>query len=52
MSIKVSYSYCEWSDREEIRSIINYENNVIPPFMNDMEKYHYCLDVIAETNFI
>lgn len=22
MSIKVSYSYCEWSDREEIRSRI------------------------------
>jgi hypothetical protein len=38
--------------REEISSILNYEGQLLPPFMADMEEYLRCLDVIAETNHI
>jgi len=39
-------------DREDIYSILNYENQLLPPFMEDMEKYIGCLDAIAQTNHI
>lgn len=38
--------------REDIYFNINYENQMLPEFMEDMEEYQRCLDVIAETNFI
>lgn len=43
-----------WSDldRPEINSILNYEGQLLPPFMDDMEEYMSCLDVIAKTNHI
>lgn len=39
-------------DREAIYSILNYEGQLLPPFMADMDEYMRCLDVIAETNHI
>ena len=39
-------------DREAIQSILNYEGQLLPPFMEDMDEYHSCLDVIADTNHI
>lgn len=39
-------------DREAIQSILNYEGQLLPPFMEDMDEYHRCLDVIADTNHI
>ena len=38
--------------RKEIFSILNYEGQLLPPFMNDMDEYMHCLDVIAECNHI
>jgi len=38
--------------RPEIYSALNYENQVLPLFMKDMVKYHYCLDQIAKVNHI
>ena len=38
--------------RDEITSILNYENQLLPPFMEDMEDYMRCLDEIAVTNHI
>lgn len=31
-------------DREDIQSILNYEGQLLPPFMEDMEEYMRCLD--------
>ena len=47
MSIKDNY-------RPEILSIINYNDLILPDFMNDFEfdEYENCLDIIAKTNFI
>ena len=38
--------------RPEINSKFNYENQVLPLFMHDMVKYHFCLDQIARVNHI
>lgn len=38
--------------RDEIHSILNYEGQLLPPFMEDMDEYMRCLDVIALTNHI
>ena len=38
--------------RPEISSKFNYENQVLPLFMHDMVKYHFCLDQIARVNHI
>ena len=38
--------------REAIYGILNYENQLLPPFMEDMEEYQRCLDVIADCNHI
>lgn len=38
--------------RDEISKMLNYEGLILPPFMNDMDEYMRCLDVIAETNHI
>jgi len=38
--------------RKEIHSILNYEGQLLPPFMSDMEEYMNCLDIIAECNHI
>ena len=38
--------------REAIYSILNYENQLLPPFMIEMEEYMRCLDIIADTNHI
>ena len=32
--------------------MLNYEGQLLPPFMYDMEEYMACLDVIAECNHI
>lgn len=39
-------------DRESIYSILNYEGQLLPTFMEDMDEYRRCLDVIAETNHV
>lgn len=38
--------------REAITSILNFEGQLLPPFMQDMELYMNCLDEIAECNHI
>jgi len=38
--------------REDIFSILKYEGQLLPPFMEDMDEYLRCLDVIAATNHI
>jgi len=38
--------------REDIYCSINYDNQLLPEFMNDMTVYMDCLDIIAKTNFI
>jgi hypothetical protein len=38
--------------RQEIYEQINFENQLLPKFMDDMEEYMRCLDVIAECNHI
>jgi len=38
--------------RDEISSILNYEELILPSFMDDMDEYMRCLDLIAETNHI
>lgn len=38
--------------RPEIYSILNYEGQLLPSFMDDMEEYMRCLDEIAKTNHI
>ena len=38
--------------REDIMNILNYEGQLLPPFMADMDEYMRCLDVIAQTNHI
>ena len=38
--------------RPEIVDILNYEGQILPPFMEDMELYLACLDEIAECNHI
>ena len=38
--------------RDDIYLILNYENQLLPPFMENMEEYMYCLDQIAITNHI
>ena len=32
--------------------ILNYEGLLLPPFLNDMDQYMQCLDIIAATNHI
>jgi len=38
--------------REDIYTILTFENQLLPKFMDDMDEYLRCLDVIAETNHI
>ena len=38
--------------REEIYSIINYEGQILPPFMEDMDEYLHCIEEIAKCNHI
>lgn len=38
--------------REDIYCNINYENQILPEFMQDMDEYMNSLDIIAKTNFI
>lgn len=38
--------------RQEIYEQINFDNQLLPKFMDDMEEYMRCLDVIAECNHI
>jgi len=38
--------------REIICSNLNYDYQLLPKFMDDMDEYMRCLDVIAETNHI
>jgi len=38
--------------REQIYTILNFEGMLLPPFMEDMEEYHRCLDEIAKWNHI
>ena len=38
--------------RHEINSALIYDNQVLPLFMHDMVKYHFCLDQIARVNHI
>jgi len=38
--------------REQIISILNYEGQILPPFMEDMDEYHRCLDEIGKCNHI
>lgn len=39
-------------DRESIYNILNYEGQLLPTFMEDMDEYRRCLDIIAETNHV
>jgi len=39
-------------DREDIHSMLNYEGQLLPPFMAEMDEYMRCLDEIAKTNHI
>ena len=39
-------------DRDPIREMCVYENQLLPPFMEDMDAYMHCLDVIGECNHI
>ena len=38
--------------RPYIQSILNFEGQVLPPFMQDMDEYRYCLDQIGRCNHI
>ena len=38
--------------REEVRKAIRVEENIIPGFMKDMERYRKALDNVAKTNGI
>ena len=38
--------------RPEIVDILNYEGQILPPFMEDMDSYLDCLDEIAKYNHI
>ena len=39
-------------DRTEIYELLNYEDQLLPPFMEDMDEYMKCLDEIAKVNHI
>ena len=38
--------------REQIYSILNYEGQILPPFMQEMDEYLRCLDEIGKCNHI
>ena len=38
--------------REDVYCKLKYDNCIMPPFMDNMEEYMQCLDVIAKTNHI
>jgi len=38
--------------REIINRNLNYDGQLLPKFMDDMDEYMRCLDIIAETNHI
>lgn len=38
--------------RDQIYSILVYDGQILPPFMEDMEEYHRCLDEIGKCNHI